>query len=37
VVLDGDTLSLELLELDDPEERDIVAIITEHDYTRVAP
>jgi hypothetical protein len=35
--LDGDTLSLELLELYDPEERDIVALITEHDYTRVTP
>jgi hypothetical protein len=35
--LDGDTLSLQLLELDDPEEHDIVSLITEHDYTRVAP
>jgi hypothetical protein len=35
--LEGDTLSLELLELDDPEERDIVALITEHDYTRATP
>jgi hypothetical protein len=33
--LDGDTLSLTLLELFEPEERDIVALITEHDYTRV--
>jgi hypothetical protein len=35
--LEGDSLSLDLLELFDPEERDIVALITEHDYTRVAP
>jgi hypothetical protein len=35
--LDDDTLSLELLELDDPEERDLVSLITEHDYARVAP
>jgi hypothetical protein len=35
--LDDDTLSLELLELDDPGERDIVSLITEHDYARVAP
>lgn len=32
---EGDTLSLELLELFDPEERDIVALITEHDHTRI--
>jgi hypothetical protein len=35
--LDGDTLSLTLLEGYDPEERDMVALITEHDYTRVTP
>jgi hypothetical protein len=35
--LDGDTLSLTLLEGYDPEERDMVALVTEHDYTRVAP
>jgi hypothetical protein len=30
-------LSLELLELFDPEERDIVTLITEQDDTKVAP
>jgi hypothetical protein len=35
--LDGDILSLTLLEGYDPDERDMVALITEHDYTRVAP
>jgi hypothetical protein len=35
--LDGDTLSLVLVELFDPESRDIVALITEHDYVRVSP
>jgi hypothetical protein len=35
--LDGDTLSLALLEGYDPEERDMVALIPEHDYSRVAP
>jgi hypothetical protein len=35
--LDGDTLSLTLLEGYDPGERDMVALITEHDYARVDP
>jgi hypothetical protein len=35
--LDGDTLSLMLLESFDADDRDLVALVTEHDVTRVAP